>query len=108
MIAALLVAEAMSGQAAADVPQAAPAHQAEQSYGPPAPPKPRPVAAPKPTADRCPRAPDPNSKDIVVCAPKIEGYRIDPDILAARKARRDAMAGRPRGPERLPDRSCAV
>ena len=108
MIAALLVAEAMSGQAAADTPQAVPVQHTAPSYGPPAPPRPKPVAAPKPTADRCPRAPDPNSKDIVVCAPKIEGYRIDPDILAARKAHRDAMAGRPRGPERLPDRSCAV
>lgn len=108
MIAALLVAEAMSAQAAADVPQAVPAHVADQSYGPPAPPKPKPVAASKPTADRCPRAPDPDSKDIVVCAPKIEGYRIDPDILAAKKAHQDAMAGHPRGAERFPDRSCAV
>ena len=108
MIAALLVAEAMSGQAAADIPQAAAAQQAAPSYGPPAPPKPKPVATPKPTADRCPRAPDPDSKDIVVCAPKIEGYRIDPDILAAKKAHRDAMAGRPRGPERFRDRSCVV
>ena len=109
MIAALLVAEAISGQAAAETPQAVPIHQSAPSYGPPTPPKPKPLApVATPAADRCPRAPDPDSKDIVVCAPKIEGYRIDPDILAAKKAHRDAMAGHPRGPERFPDRSCAV
>jgi hypothetical protein len=52
--------------------------------------------------------PDPSSREIVVCVEKPHGYRIDPDVLAAKKAKRQAQAGRPKPPETLKDRSCAV
>ena len=55
-----------------------------------------------------PAAPDPNSTQIVICAPKPQGYRIDPDVLAARRAKKEALAGRPKPPENYKDHSCAV
>jgi hypothetical protein len=55
-----------------------------------------------------PSAPDPNSREIVVCALKPDGYRIDPDVLSAKKAKKRAEAGRPTSPQMPKDRSCAV
>jgi hypothetical protein len=96
MIAGLALAAALMGQTA-------------QVYGPASP---APAKAPPPvktTASECsPGIPNPNSREIVVCAPKPQGFRIDPDVLAAKKAKRRALAGRARPPESLKDRSCAV
>jgi hypothetical protein len=39
---------------------------------------------------------------------KPDGYRIDPDILAAKKAKRDADHGRVRPPESYADNTCAT
>jgi len=85
MIASLFLAAALLGQQQADAPAGASAK-----------------------AECSPKAPDPNSREIIVCAPKPEGYRIDPDVMAAKKAKRQALAGRPKPPENLKDHSCKV
>lgn len=90
MIAVLFVAAAVLGQAA-DPSAPSTAQQA------------------KPAEKGCsPSAPDPNSREIVVCALKPQGYRIDPDVLSAKKAKKRAEAGRPTSPQMPKDRSCAV
>ena len=85
MIAAVFLAAAALGQQQAEAPGGAPAK-----------------------AECSPRVPDPNSREIIVCAPKPEGYRIDPDVMAAKKAKRQALAGRPKPPENFKDHSCKV
>jgi hypothetical protein len=62
------------------------------SAGPPAPPKPRKAAA---TTSSChtPTLVEPGV--IVVCAERPQGYRLDPDVIAARKLHRD-KSGPPR------------
>ena len=51
---------------------------------------------------------DPTTGQIVVCAPKPQGYRIDPDVLAARRLKKKGDPGQPRNPhETFVDRSCA-
>jgi hypothetical protein len=75
-------------------------------YGPPAPPKPAsPAVAAKAAADPCP-TPDPKAdqRDIIVCAQRPQGYRIDPDVMRARKSYREHL--RPKPPERFVDTSC--
>ena len=53
-----------------------------------------------------PAVPDGKPGEIVVCAIKPEGYRIDPDVL---KAKRDAHNHtRPKRPDDLADHSCRV
>ena len=46
-----------------------------------------------------------DTREIVVCAPKQEGYRIDPDVMKAQRIKKEN--GKKRGPERLVDNSCA-
>jgi len=105
MLAGLFVAIAVFANAA----DAAPA------YGPAPPPPPK--SAPKlpvkaadaeaKTAGRCSLAPAPAQPgEIVVCVERPEGYRLDPDVMAARRAMRGG--GRPKRPERMRDTSCAV
>ena len=80
-------------------------------YGPAAPPAPKPASAPAGPADRqcAPTNPDPNAKTIVVCAVRPQGYRIDPDILAARRAKKQGASIRPHNPhETYADHSCAT
>jgi hypothetical protein len=74
------------------------------SYGPPEPVRPAPVAA-KAGADPC-RATEPRAdqREIVVCAQRPEGYRLDPDVMKARKSYREHL--RPKPPERFVDTSC--
>ena len=65
-------------------------------YGPPAPPKPQPkVVAAAPAADNCDRRPK-NDREIVVCAPRSDGYRLDPDVIEAKKAAKNG--GNPTNP----------
>lgn len=73
------------------------------AYGPPEPP--RPVAAAKAPAEPC-RTPDPkaNQREIVVCAQRPQGYRLDPDVMLARRSYRNHT--RPKPPERFRDTSC--
>jgi hypothetical protein len=47
-----------------------------------------------------------DTREIVVCALRVEGYRIDPDVLEAERAKKNHR--RPRGPERLVDNSCQM
>ena len=83
---------------------------APAAYGPETPAPPTSAAsAPSPRKDCSPETPDPNSDTIVVCVVKPEGYRINPDILNAKKAKRRADQGRPLNrSEKLADSSCAV
>jgi len=66
------------------------------SYGPAAPP----AAKPATTADQaCPTPrPGPDGREIVICAPKPNGYRLDPDVIAARKLKKRSDSGRPTRP----------
>ena len=62
-------------------------------------------AAPAKAADGCGTAPagiEPG--EIFVCAPRPQGYRIDPDVLEADRAKR---RGKLKRPERMVDNSCA-
>jgi hypothetical protein len=101
---AALPAALLFAQAAA----AAPAETAP-SYGPavPAPAKPAPI---KTAEQQCAQQThDPKSEEIVVCAIKPQGYRIDPDVLAARRMKKKGEAGRPHNPhETYAARNCAV
>jgi hypothetical protein len=70
-------------------------------------PKPKAVlaSAPDPCKTTEPKDVSPDTtREIVVCAQRVEGYRIDPDVLEAQRAKKNHT--RPRRPERLVDRSC--
>jgi hypothetical protein len=104
MLAGLLVAIAVFANAADAAP----------TYGPipPPPPKVVPKPPPKPAATevnaagRCSPAPaTAQPGEIIVCVERPEGYRLDPDLMAAKRAMR---SGRPKRPERMRDTSCAV
>lgn len=90
MIAAFALAAAVMGDAAEPSAPATP---------PPAAPAAQGCSTPKP---------NPDSREILVCVERPHGYRIDADVLAAKKAKRQALAGRPKPPETMKDRSCAV
>jgi hypothetical protein len=77
-------------------------------YGPEAPAKP--ATAVTAAEKQCvPPAPTANSdREVIVCAVKPQGYRIDPDVMAARKAKKRQMAGRPRAPENFKQNNCAA
>jgi hypothetical protein len=79
---------------------------------PPAQPAPAPEAQPASAAapESC-KATEPKdvkaeTREIVVCAQKPEGYRIDPDVLAAQRAKKKGQSVGPRRPERYVDNSC--
>ena len=71
-----------------------------------------PAAVPVKDAQRecaTPAVPDPNSREIVVCAVKPNGYRIDPDVLAARRMKKKGESVRPRNPhETFVEHNCAT
>jgi len=99
MPAGLFVAFALLAQAAA----------AAQVDGPSAPPAKAEAAASTKKQCTTPAAPDPNSREIIVCALRPQGYRLDPDILAARRLKTQGEAGRPHNPhETYADHSCAT
>jgi len=73
----------------------------------PANPPPEPPQPPIQAADRCPTLPaNAQPGEIVVCAKRPEGYRLDPDVMEAKRVMRGG--GRPKRPERMRDTSCAV
>ena len=80
----------------------------DAAYGPtaPAPAKP----ATPPTSERdCAPQPNPKGNEIVVCAVKSEGYRLPPDIVEARKLKKEGVTVRPHNPhETYADHSCAT
>jgi hypothetical protein len=97
-------------QPAAAAPDAPVAEEAVDYsvYGPGLPPKPKQkvrtaaAEACKPTETK---DVSDDTREIVVCAPKQDGYRIDPDVMKAQRIKKDN--GKKRGPERLVDNSCA-
>jgi len=98
MLAGLTVALALLAQAAGANPA---------TYGPPPPPaakpKPKPPAA---KAEGCRTAPaSADATEIIVCAERPQGYRIDPDVRAAK---RHSRSGRPsRSTAHMKDMACA-
>jgi hypothetical protein len=103
----ILLMAAQAAQPAAGLPVATGASAA--GYGPA--PHAQPKSAVKAPAEPCktPEAKDvkEDTREIVVCAQKPEGYRIDPDVLAAQRAKKKGMSGKPRSPEKYADNSCA-
>jgi hypothetical protein len=84
------------------------AASASTSYGPAAPaPAKKPVST-VPADDCEARQTDPRNKEILICAPRIDGYRLNPDVLEARREMRSG--GRPTrpGPDLRPYRDCNV
>jgi hypothetical protein len=68
------------------------------AYGPAAP-APKKPAAKVVAEDGCADAQSSgNSREIVICAQRPNGYRIDPDLMEARKEKREANAGRLKTP----------
>ena len=79
--------------------QAASSTPAQPVYGPAAPVTIAPAPAPKAAQREC--APQPqagNDREIVVCAVKPNGYRLDPDLLEAKREKKQGDAGRPHNP----------
>ena len=104
----ILLVAAQAAEPAEVTPPAATEASAE-SYGPAPPPMPRPAV--KVPAEPCktPEAKDvkEDTREIVVCAQKPEGYRIDPDVLAAQRAKKKGNPTTPRSAEKFVDNSCA-
>ena len=108
MIAGLFIAAAVLAQAQA-LAAAARVAGSTPAFGPAEPRAPKPAASAGPARKACsPETPDPDSDTIVVCVVKPDGYRIDPDILAAKKAKRYADQGKARPPETYADNTCAT
>ena len=55
-----------------------------------------------------PAAPDRDNSHIIICAPKPQGYRIDPDVMEAKRQKKEALAGRRKPPENYKDHSCQI
>ena len=84
------------------------AQAATAAVGPAAPPAPKKPVTPA-SAPACEtKQADPNSREIVICAPRTEGYRLNPDVLEAKREMRSG--GRPKrgGPDLAPYRDCTV
>ena len=111
ILAAAALAQAADAPAAAAPAAPAPAAaQGAPAYGPAVPPPPKtPTSIAAPRKDCSPKTPDPETGAIVVCVIKPNGYRLDPDIMAAKKAKRAADHGRPLNrTEKVADSTCAV
>ena len=83
---------------------------AQVAAGPPAPTNaPPPSTAAAAAQPECARQSRSNSNEIVICAPKPDGYRLPPDVVEARRLKKQRDAGRPRSPhETYADHSCAT
>src|SRR5206468_678808 len=106
----LLAQGAVAAQGAS--PPAASSPASTSLYGPaaPAPPIP-PKAAKVPAADDSCAASQAgvSSREIVICAQRPNGYRLNPDVMAARQHKRQQLAGRPKTPmEKVTEHSCVV
>lgn len=74
-------------------------------YGPPAPVAPAKPAARKVEPGCATRTPAADSREIVVCAQKPQGYRLNPDVI---EAKREMHAGRLKRPERFVQSDCGT
>lgn len=59
-----------------------------------------------PERDCSPPKPDPNSREIVICAVRPEGYRLNPDVMEAKRELRSG--GKPKPPENFKQNDCAT
>jgi len=94
----------------AQAASAAPADSSQPAYGPTPPAPSKSATTPVKTAEQqcAQQKADPNSKEIVVCAIRPQGYRIDPDVLAAKRMKKKGDPGPPKNPhETYVDQSCA-
>lgn len=68
-----------------------------------------PVQTVQPPERECPvQTADPKSGPIVICAPKPDGYRLNPDVLEAKREKKN-QAGRPHNPhEAYRDKGCVI
>jgi hypothetical protein len=80
------------------------------AYGPAAPAAKKAPEAKVAADDGCANAQSSgNSREIVICAQRPNGYRLDPDVMEARKEKREANAGRLKNPgEKARISSCGV
>ena len=101
-------AQAAGAQAATASPADPPTAQSAPAYGPtpPAAAKPKPKPPVTKTADGCRTAPpSADATEIIVCAERPQGYRIDPDV---RTAKRQSRSSRPtRSTAHMRDSNCA-
>lgn len=84
---------------------------AQSSYGPVEAVPPKPAAPPSDQTQRecAPQSKDPKANEIVVCAVKPNGYRLPPDIVEARRLKKEGITIRPHNPhETFADHSCAT
>jgi hypothetical protein len=102
----------LAAQAAADAPatgaaQAAASPEARAGYGPNYnPPKPEPKVVVTPAPDPVCQSREEQGQ-IVICAPRPQGYRLNPDVMEAKREKRSGEGIKP--PEyRTKDNSCAV
>ena len=76
------------------------------SYGPPAPaPAPGKPATKRAEEGCTTQTPKADTREIVVCAERPQGYRLDPDVI---EAKRELRRGRRKPPERFVDKTCAT
>jgi hypothetical protein len=104
MPAGLPIALALLAPAASTAP-------APPAYGPIAPAtKPTAAAAAKAPEEQCtPQGPARSSNEIVVCAVKPDGYRLNRDLVEARREKKQGDAGRPHNPhESYAVHDCAI
>ena len=87
---------------AAEAPVVQAPSATSSGYGPAVPARPKPKAAA--ASDSCTNAVPTEPGEIVVCALKPRGYRIDPDVLTAKKALRESR--KPKGSERFAGKTC--
>jgi hypothetical protein len=84
---------------------------AQKPYGPVPAAAPRPPAPPIKNEGRecAPQITDSKELEIVVCAQRPQGYRLPPDIVEARRLKKEGAGGRPHNPhEAYRDHSCAT
>lgn len=109
----LPVALVMLAQAAAAASNPPAETPSAPVYGPaaPAPARPAPTPASVKAAQRecAAQNSNPRGNEIIVCAVKPQGYRLDPDVLEARKLKKQGDTVRPHNPhETYVDHSCAT
>ena len=105
----IMLVAAQAVQPAEVTPLIASSEVSAAGYGPVPPPRPKPAVKAAPEPCKTPEAKDVkgDTREIVVCAQKPEGYRIDPDVLAAQRAKKKGNSGKPRPAEKFVDNSCA-
>jgi hypothetical protein len=108
MPAGLPILFVMLAQAASAAP-ASPA-EAQKTYGPEAAVAPKPPAPPaNPEQRECTNtSKDPNSPEIVICAPRPQGYRLNPDVLEAKREMRSGGPPKSQQQRMQLSNNCAV